>query len=244
MVQITLWHPGGEGQHHTSSGRHLVLTIHVSYTGEMRSGANSSGWVSVQIMLCHPDDMILNCRSISHRDEIRSGAKSSKWPKVQISSSHPDGIGQRRYSSGWHPHHGRHNERDGVLNHRRLDCLLHGKHQSSASPAFVRGIRQWLVNSKHKGPVTRKLFPFDDEISRITWWRLQMETFSALLAFCAGNSSAVGEFFAQRPVTRNFDVFFNDSWANNGDAGNLRRYRAHCFVSVMIWFITRPCFVI
>ena len=38
------------------------------------------------------------------------------------------------------------------------------KHQSSASLAFVRGIHQWLVNSPHKGPVTRKMFPFDDVI--------------------------------------------------------------------------------
>ena len=38
------------------------------------------------------------------------------------------------------------------------------KHQSSASLAFVRGIHRWPVNSPHKGPVTRKLFPFDDVI--------------------------------------------------------------------------------
>ena len=36
-----------------------------------------------------------------------------------------------------------------------------------------------------------------------------METFSALLALCAGNSPVIGEFPAQRPVTRSFDVFFD-----------------------------------
>ena len=36
-----------------------------------------------------------------------------------------------------------------------------------------------------------------------------METFSVLLAFCAGNSPVNGEFPAQRPVTRSFDVFFD-----------------------------------
>ena len=41
------------------------------------------------------------------------------------------------------------------------------------------------------------------------WWRHQMETFSALLAICAGNSPIPGEFPAQRPVTRSFDVFFD-----------------------------------
>ena len=38
------------------------------------------------------------------------------------------------------------------------------KHQSSASLAFVRGIHRRPVNSPHKWPVTRKMFPFDDAI--------------------------------------------------------------------------------
>ena len=44
-------------------------------------------------------------------------------------------------------------------------------------------------------------------IIEVPWWRHQMETFSALLAICAGNSPVPGEFLAQRPVTRSFDVF-------------------------------------
>ena len=40
-----------------------------------------------------------------------------------------------------------------------------------------------------------------------TWWRHQMETFSALLALCAGDSPVTGEFPAQRLVTWSFDVF-------------------------------------
>ena len=38
------------------------------------------------------------------------------------------------------------------------------KHQKSASLAFVRGIHRGTVNSTHKWPVTRKMFPFDDVI--------------------------------------------------------------------------------
>ena len=38
------------------------------------------------------------------------------------------------------------------------------KHQRFASLAFVQGIHRWPVNSPHKGPVTRKMFPFDDVI--------------------------------------------------------------------------------
>ena len=41
------------------------------------------------------------------------------------------------------------------------------------------------------------------------WWRHQMDTFSALLAFCAVNSPVTGKFPAQRPVTRSFDVYFD-----------------------------------
>ena len=40
------------------------------------------------------------------------------------------------------------------------------KHQSSASLAFVRGSHRGPVNSPHKWPVTRKMFPFDDVIMR------------------------------------------------------------------------------
>ena len=38
------------------------------------------------------------------------------------------------------------------------------KYQSSASLAFVWGIHRWPVNSSHKWPVTRNMFPFDDVI--------------------------------------------------------------------------------
>ena len=67
----------------------------------------------------------------------------------------------------------RHNERDGVSNHQLHVTIVYWtvysgadqrKHQSSASLAFVRGIHLWPVYSPHKGPVTPKMFPFDDVI--------------------------------------------------------------------------------
>ena len=65
-------------------------------------------------------------------------------------------------------------------------------------------------------------------------WRHQMETFSALLAICAGNSPVTGKFPAQMPVTRSFDVSlicaWINGWVNNGD---LRPHRAHYQVTVM-----------
>ena len=45
----------------------------------------------------------------------------------------------------------------------------HTKHQSSASLAFVRGIRRLPVNSPCKGPVPRKMFSFDDVIRKKAW---------------------------------------------------------------------------
>ena len=44
------------------------------------------------------------------------------------------------------------------------------KHESSASLAFVRGIHRGPVNSPHKRPVMRKMFPFDDVIMKVYGW--------------------------------------------------------------------------
>ena len=46
------------------------------------------------------------------------------------------------------------------------------KHQSSSSLAFVRGNHRGPVNSPHKWPVTRKMFPFDDVIMYVTHHRV------------------------------------------------------------------------
>ena len=45
--------------------------------------------------------------------------------------------------------------------------------------------------------------------SDFSWWRHQMETFSALLALCAGNAPVTGDFPSPRPVTWSVDVFFD-----------------------------------
>ena len=72
-----------------------------------------------------------------------------------------------------------------------------------------------------------------------TQWRHQKETFSALLAHCEGNSPVTGEFPSQRPVSdAQLWWFFTCVWtkgcANNRDAGDLRRHRAHYDVTLMI----------
>ena len=65
-----------------------------------------------------------------------------------------------------------HNEPNGVSNHRRLDCLLNRLFGPRFKIKGLRhwplwGIHRWSVNSPHKGPVTRKMFPFDDVIMKI-----------------------------------------------------------------------------
>ena len=68
-------------------------------------------------------------------------------------------------------HHYRHNERDGVSNHRGLHCLLYcwfSRRSKKTSNLRVSGLcvgySPMTVNSPHKGPVSRKMFPFDDVI--------------------------------------------------------------------------------
>ena len=65
----------------------------------------------------------------------------------------------------------RHNERDGVSNQQPHDCLLNPsfwRRSKKTSKLRVTGLCMGnspvTVNSPHKGPVTRKMFPFDDVI--------------------------------------------------------------------------------
>ena len=106
---------------------------------------------------------------------------------LNISSSKFDIALSREWTADWHATKGmgvdhpwpcvhdsllwRHNGCDDVSNHQPHECLANRsfmpdqrKHQRSASLAFVRGIHRGPVNSPHKWPVTRKMFPFDDVI--------------------------------------------------------------------------------
>ena len=64
-----------------------------------------------------------------------------------------------------------HNGHDGVSNHQPFECLLNRlfrrrskKTSKLCLTGLMRGIHRWPVNSPHKGPVARKMFPFDDVI--------------------------------------------------------------------------------
>ena len=74
-----------------------------------------------------------------------------------------------------------------------------------------------------------------------SWWRHHMETFSALLALCAGNSPVPGEFPALRPWQWRGALIFSlicvwiNGWVNNRESGDLRHHRAHYDVTVMFF---------
>ena len=69
----------------------------------------------------------------------------------------------------------------------------------------------------------------------ISWWRHQMETCSALLALCVGNSPIIGEFPSQSQwrgaLMFSLICAWINGWVNNRKAGDLRR--AHYDVTVM-----------
>ena len=77
-----------------------------------------------------------------------------------------------------------------------------------------------------------------------SWRRHEMETFSALLALCAGNSPVPGEFPIQRPVTQSFNVFYDlhlnkrlskQSWGWWFETLS-RPFWRHCYANACPWF--------
>ena len=68
----------------------------------------------------------------------------------------------------------RHNGHDSVSNHQPHDCLLNHlfrRRSKKTSKLWVTGLLCGELNSPHKWPVTWKMFPFDDVITRSgSWW--------------------------------------------------------------------------
>ena len=105
-----------------------------------------------------------------------------------------------------------HNERDGISNNQTQNCLLNlysgtdqRIHQYSASLAFVR-----LVNSPHKGPVTRKMFPFDDVIMNFLFHLKKPERLTSLHDLCRRTSNCFNNLHKDPKWTAyKFSSFFN-----------------------------------
>ena len=84
--------------------------------------------------------------------------------------------------------HWRHNEHDGVSNHQPHGCLLNRlfrRRSKKTSKLRVTGLcvgnSPGPVNSPHKGPVTRKMFPFDDVIMIESAHNISFHTHEACL---------------------------------------------------------------
>ena len=123
----------------------------------------------------------------------------------------------------------------------QLAILLIATHTFTSSEIRVD---KWSAEMCRKASEIRKLKAMKYPITskkyvQLAWWRHQMETFSALLAICAGNSPHKGQWRgALMFFFTIFDVVFFicawiNGWVNNGEAGDLRRYRAHYDVTVM-----------
>ena len=80
----------------------------------------------------------------------------------------------------WLPLQWRHNGRDSVSHHQPRDSFLDRlfRRRSKDTPklrvtGLLWGIHRGPVNSPHKGPVTRKMFPFDDVVmTKASEWTL------------------------------------------------------------------------
>ena len=77
-------------------------------------------------------------------------------------------LASHRYPTWHHPLHWRHNDHDGVSNHQSHGCLLNRlfrRRSKKTSKLLVTGLVTGAGEfPAHKGPVTRKMFPFDDVI--------------------------------------------------------------------------------
>ena len=106
-----------------------------------------------------------------------TSVKSRTRPKRQIyvqCVSPLSSLFHQDFALHWRP-----NWRHGVIksNHQPHHSTVYsdsdqGKHQSSASLAFVRGIHRRPVNSPQKWPVTRKMVPLDDVIMDATMYTM------------------------------------------------------------------------
>ena len=133
------------------------------------------------------------------------------------------------------------------------DVLSPNGARSSASTVmttfFLQFLRILIISNTAYIFADQILFKTADEIPRdlaalselvvfnwLSWWRHQMETFSAILALCAGihwspvNSPHKGQW--RGALMFSLICWIND-WVNNDEAGDLRCHRAHYDVSVM-----------
>ena len=98
---------------------------------------------------------------------------------------------------------------DCVVNGSTADCITTACNSVSDDKVGIMTTLGWCMSSR-PWMVAAQLLCRGSSSPYSEWcWRHQMETLSALLALCAGNSPVSGEFPSQRPVTRSFGVFYD-----------------------------------
>ena len=102
-----------------------------------------------------------------------------------------------------------------TITHRCVPCIPReerpsGQHRIDIDLTFSRRIFLYLIGVDTRICYLRSFVIFANILQvSLSWWRHQMEAFSASLALYAGNSPVSVEFRSQRLVTRSFDVLFD-----------------------------------
>ena len=117
---------------------------------------------------------------------------------------------------------------------------MFGAYALKKTTTSARG--QWVKLTKYT-PTASSLLHWhrgNHRIPQCPWWRYQMETFSVLLAICAGNSPVTPVNSPHKGQWRRALMFslictWTNGWVNNGEAVDFRRHRTHYDVTVMQW---------
>ena len=116
-------------------------------------GINHWKWIHILVSFCH---MAIHWVGIVGSNDLSKHIYANGGPSHQYHEAHYSDVIMGAIASQ-------------ITSLTRVYSIVYSdtdqrKHQSSASLAFVWGIHRWPVNSPHKWPVTRKMFPFDDVI--------------------------------------------------------------------------------
>ena len=201
LTANSLCHPDDTPFHLMSSGR-LNLA---RYLIPMNYGnvIMSSGWDTLSF-LSHPDDRV-NFDFPQHAVALQ---RFRRYVELKVKFKVVSQCSHTNYTNSWFinelisnllyflqhifvDHHGLFFIHHNFHNFQSMDCS--SKHY-------------------HQGPLLLTWFNLEYGVVNKyihSWWRHQMETFSALLAICVWNSPVPGEFHAQRPVTWSFGVSFD-----------------------------------
>ena len=100
-------------------------------------------------------------------------------------------------------------------------------------PTVVPNVLIWPIRQKNGLAPAERYHTMSTTVdSEQAWWRHQIEIFSAWPAICAGNSPHKGQW--RGALMFSLICVWIDDWVNNRGAGDLRRYRTHYDVTLML----------